>query len=548
MPLRELLIDAWTALDFKRLISQTRFGPSLTPSLIPTWVGKHQRRLQAYALLRAYRENSSRFFLDVSGVTNPDAQDDHREYGDAELLVQQVRAALIGDNFLLTVPGADEVDPASADPAALERQDWLRQWARDQRFGLKLMEVEGDAVGLGDGVYVLGWDAKRARCRLRVFDPGFYFPVLEDDVDDDEYPDKVHLAWELPQDPDDPTTRIIRRITYQLLPVEPYTPSYQDEPTDVECFLTDANYELDAFKDDIEDLSPARARYRVDEEGEIRDRPLGIDFIPVVHVPNTVNLKEHFGRSVLTTVLQIIDDLANADTDLQAASATAGTPVLALQGSSLGTSSKTYGPGTVFETGDGKMSVLDTSNGIAAIVEYIKFLLHRLSVNSRVPESVLGRVDPQRIEAGVILQLTFGPLTTMIEEMRLVRAEKYPLLLKFLQRFYVQDGQLSDVLDADVAFGSYLPTDKAAAVQHASTLFGAQIISLTTAIRMLVEAGFTIDDAATELERIMEVSTQKQEATLALQQQYAPEPAAGPPAQNGGARGKAASDGNGPQR
>ena len=524
--MRELLIDAWTALDFKRLISTSRLGPSVAgPSLIPTWTGRHQRRLQAYAMLRAYRENSSRFFLDTQDETQ---REDHREYGDAELLVQQVRAALLGDQIRITVPGADEINPDAADEAALARQEWLRNWADGQRFNLKIMETEGDAVGLGDGVYVLGWDAKRNRVRMRCFDPGFYFPVLSPDIDDDEYPDRVHLAWELPEEDSPPDRRLIRRITYELMPVAEYTPAYSDRPSDMECFLTDATYEVDAFQSDVEDLTPARARYRSDELGEINQRALGIDFIPVVHVPNTVALKDHFGKSVLTTVLQIVDDLSNADTDLQAASATAGTPALALAGSTLGKEPRTYGPGTVFETGDGRMTVLDTTAGVTAIIDYVKFLLSRLSTNARVPESVLGRVDPAQIEAGVILQLTFGPLTTMIEEMRLVRNEKYPLLLKFLQRFYVQAGELPDVMPANLQFGAYLPHDDARAVQQASTLFGASIISLPTAIRILVEAGMPIDDATTELERIIEMSTRKQEATLALQQRYAPEPTGEP--------------------
>lgn len=525
MSTRELIIDAWTALDFKRLFAKNRIGQSTQgPSLVPNWVGPHHlRRLQAYTLLRAYRENSSRFFLDFDEATaaNANMRDDHREYGDAELLVQQVRAALIGDEFRITLPGANETDPADVDPTALARQDFLRDWADSQRFGLKLLDTELDAVGLGDGVYVMTWNARHRRPRLRTFDPGFYFPVYTDDLDDDEFPDTVHLAWELTPEDSPPGKKIIRRITYRLSPVTPWRPKYagpDDPPALFECLMTDATFEVDAFRADVEDLSIASARYRVTRDitgqtVEVNDLPLGIDFVPVVHVPNTVNLKDHFGKSAITSVLQILDDLSNADTDLQAASSTAGSPVLALQGSSLGNQTKVYGPGTVFETGDGKMSVLDTTNGVAAIIKYVEYLLDRLSTNSRVPASVLGRVDPAKIRAGVILQMTFGPLTTLIEEMRLVRAEKYPLLLKFAQRYFVENGILSDVMDADVTFGSYLPTDKEQAVRNVVALLGAKAISLVTANKMLIEAGIPVADAATELARIVE---EAQQITIAV--------------------------------
>jgi hypothetical protein len=588
MPLRELLIDAWTALDFKRLVGSGRLSATSTPwpSLVPSWVGpRHQRRLQAYALLQAYRENSSRFFLDTQ---NEQQRSDHREYGDAELLVQQVRASLIGDRWSIGVEGADETappapprplpapavlppgapdpspeidpthplaDPEPPDPAtvaALERQDFLRKWGRNERFGMKLLDVEAKAIGLGDGVYLLGWSTKKKRPRLRVFDPGFYFPVLDDDIDDDEYPDTVHLAWEVPpRNPDDThELKLVRRITYQMTPVADWRPKWNDDddpPATMECYLTDAVFELDALKRDVEDLSPARARYRQDELGqEIRDLPLGIDFLPVIHLPNTVNLSEHFGKSVLTTILQIVDDLANADTDLQAASATAGSPPLALAGSSLGSQNKTYGPGTVFETGDGKMSVLDTTAGITAIIQYVEFLLDRLSVNGRVPASVLGRVDPQRIEAGVILQLSFGPLTTLIEEMRLVREEKYGLLFKFVQRFFVQAGELPDVMDAGLEFGSYLPSDKAGAVQHVTALLGAKAISLVTTIKILTEAGFPVEDAATELARIVEEQQKISVATTPpqLQQTIGPDGKPLPPGTPSGGGGPGGQPGN----
>jgi hypothetical protein len=425
--------------------------------------------------------------------------------------------------------------------AAHEMQEWLDQWAKDERLSIKMLEAERNAVGLGDGVYVLGVNRKKKRTRLRVFDPGFYFPVLTDGNEDD-FPERVHIAWEM--ESDRPEVRLIRRMTWELGPIRgveqdgragvlrravqtvfgaEVTPldgdvlgedgtitrelPWNDEPADVTCYYSDGVWEIDTSKTDIDDLTEMNVRWVEDEEGPINARDLQIDFIPVVHLPNTVALANHYGRSTLSTVLQILDDIANADTDLQGASATAGNPVLALQGSSFQKERPTYRPGEILETGDGKMSVLDTSHSLDAILKYVESLLKRLSVNVRVPESVLGRVKASEVPSGVALALSFGPLASMVSEMRLVRDEKYTLLLKMAWRMALA-AQFEDVpaewIDSKLEFGSYLPQDMQSAVEMVTKLLTTQpaSISLETAVLMLQAAGLPIEDAVAEVDRI----------------------------------------------
>jgi hypothetical protein len=342
-------------------------------------------------------------------------------------------------------------------------QEWLRDWAVDERLGLKMVEAERKATGLGDGVYTLGWSTAKGRPRLRVWDPGFYFPVL-DDGNEDDYPERVHIAWEVADaDAENQGIKKVRRITWWMGPIQPagtvlatidkdievlaistlgdvlledgYTVErslpWNEVPVGWTCYMTDATWTLDATRFSINDFKQSEAQYAIDADGPIVARDLGIDFIPVVHVPNTVALLEHFGRSSISTVLQVLDDLASADTDLQAASATAGRPVLALEKATLAGKPLTYAPGMILETGEGKLGVVDTSKALDAIIKYVEFLLKRLSTSSRVPEAILGRVDASSVPSGVALALSFGPLETMVKEMRLVRTEKYPLLLKF---------------------------------------------------------------------------------------------------------------------
>lgn len=544
----ELIFDSWSQIAFKRALG----GRTATASAgmgwqAPTWVGDHARRLMAYTILRAYQDNAAREFMLTKDRTEVD---DRREYGDSYLIVNTVVAALLGESQSVSVEGAEDWDPDQTDQAggdtasgsnadakkAFDLQEWLTTWAQDERLPLKMLETERKAIGLGDGVYSLGWSSEKERPRLRVWDPGFYFPVL-DDGNEDDYPEKVHIAWELPCEDDN--KKLIRRITWELGPIgldgegllvgeldtadgvdaNGFTRTYawSDKPSHTTCYLSDGTWTLDTGKAVVNDLTEASAVWAIDDEGVIKNRDLQIDFIPVVHVPNTVAVIEHYGRAVLSAVLQLLDDLASADTDLQKASATTGSPVIALSRATMGRDEAgaplpvRYRPGQVLEVGEGKMDVLDTSRSLDALIKYIEFLLKRLSVNSRIPEAVLGRVSPSEVPSGIALALSFGPIGQLVNEMRLVRNEKYPLLLRFAQRIAAAGGD-PDVpqhwdLKPGIEFGGFLPQDKAEAVDIVTKLLAAKprpTISLETAIQMLIEAGFPIRDAVLEVEKIQE--------------------------------------------
>lgn len=529
------LFDAWTPLSFKRALgNRDQAGTSYS---LPVWTGDHSRRLMAYQVLQAFIDNSARHFL-----TNPDerVREQHREYGDAALIRDQVLSALLGEEQTIVTDGAEDYNPdenlGDLDPGegteegsdaraaaqrAWEFQEWIRNWATQERFRLKLIETERNAVGLGDGVYSLGYNAEKGRVRLRCWDPGFYFPVL-DDGNEDDFPRKVHIAWEIPPPKTGPLKDKIRvrRITWELVDVEPWQPAYQDEPATVTCMMSDGVFTLDLGSPaGIENLTDARvewAEYRQPDGTvtEWRNIDLKIDFIPVIHNPNTISLLNHFGTSSLARVMQILDDLANADTDLQAASATTGNPVVTIKGASLGNDERgnpkrlTYRPGEVIETGDGTMGVLDTSKSLDALITYTDRLLDRISTNSRLPGSILGRVDQSDISSGIHLQLTFGPLKAMIEEMRTVRAEKYELLFKMvwrISRVAQVEGTPDEYQPTGLVFGSFLPSDETSAVDMVTKLLSTKplpAISIETAVQMLILAGMPIDDAAAEVRRI----------------------------------------------
>ncbi|MGW7237014.1 hypothetical protein [Streptomyces sp. NPDC054804] len=506
---RDLIIDTWGALSFKPAFRDAVEGRGTPwPGLAGAWwvPEAERRRLAAYTVLAAYDTNQAATLLSGDG-------DDRREYGDASLIVDQTLSHLLGETQQIVVEGAED------GIAVREREDLLRNWAQSEHLRMRMQHAERTAVLLGDTVYLLAWSRTKGRPVLRTFDPGFYFPVLPDgELDGDAYPDRVHLAWEVPANPSTGRKGTLRRVTYELGLIEDggrRLYPWSRQPSDTTCFLTDAEWDLDQVDraGDIDALSSARARFRSNADGEVLNQlDLQLDFIPLVHVPNTLNGVEHYGQSSLLSTTQLLDDLAAADTDSQRASATTGSPIIGLSGARLPVDRSTGNPlpvevepGMVWPLGDnGQLSTIDTSAQLAELRAYVGALRDRLSVVTRLPASVLGAVSPSEVPSGYALQLSFGPLDAMVRSMRLAREAKYPLLLKMVQRLYQLGGVLppGDNPRATIAFGAYLPADLSAALDLVVHGVQGGVLSLETGTRLLVEAGFPIEDAALEVERI----------------------------------------------
>lgn len=600
MAVRNILLDAWSSISHKAPLREEALARA--KNWQPRdWVPEaDRRRLNAYMVLAAYKSNISRHFLNPA---DSDAESENREYGDAALVIDQVLAHLLGEDQAIVVPGAENYDPDMEDPRIApepddvepvegedpvepepfepdesevqayldnleagrlaERETFLREWAEKIHLELRVVDSEKNAVQFGDGVYLLGWDDDKGRATAAVMDPGFYFPVLPDSIDQYDYPTRVHFAWELPAEDFDDNVGRVRRITYELkdlreeirvdemtgeVTVEdparatfdasrgregswvrtyPWddTTAEDYKPSTQACYLSDATWKLDSTDDAVgyDDLDLSKAEWRTDDETgyPVRDYDLGIDFLPIIHVPNTPPGGDHFGQSSLAAVLQILDDLQNADTDSQAASSTTGNPIIGISGDLViretGTD-PTANPGRtnvqnrfvvaggqVWPLGkDGKLSVVDTSTQLKAQREYVEHLLDRLSINSRLPAVVLGRMDASQAASGFAMTLSFGPMSAMIRQMRLTRKVKYPLMLKYVQRLYQANDRLpaGPSIAADLRFGNYLPTDADAVLTRVTTGFNAGVLSLETGLKMLMEAGFPIEDAAEEMLRI----------------------------------------------
>lgn len=265
-----LTLDQYSQLGHKQGMDPLDTAGPLDVYKTEGWYGSDAqtiRRLNAYTRLDAYRKNQARHFLRATDATTKLS---HREYGDAELLVERIAAAVLGDDPELRLDGLIESVPTipplpdrpspnptgdpdidsqveqildadwrarvqavleqwqadmAALPALTARQEWLDAWADEEQVWPKLRHNESETVALGDGVIVVGFDysksdpidpAIQGRPTLTVYDADSYHPVLTD-TPGDQYPTVVHFAWKY-ANVDDPDELMVRRITYWLAP------------------------------------------------------------------------------------------------------------------------------------------------------------------------------------------------------------------------------------------------------------------------------------------------------------------------------------------
>lgn len=555
---KAVVIDAWSWLNYKPLYSDQlgmpnrRAFPEAHATRVPA---ADERRLAAYKMLKAYDGNQ---VAELTAFRDGDEARERREFGDPSMFVDTITSHVLGEEQTITVPGAEKAgDGGGPDAETAEKvQTLLREWADEELLPMRLLQVERKAVSLGDGVYLLHWDGDKQRVRLKTFDPGFYFPIIDEDSDGSDFPDRIHFAWELPEDKARRLPARLRRITYHLDWIRPQTANGVDrtsrpvratvmsDPTDDQpaqpilgrgdtldpngsitrlypwseqpsyktCYLTDAIWELGDLKApiDIDSLPMDKAHFATNSQGEILDQlDLYQDFVPVIHVPNTVpEPGEHWGQSSLAKVLQVFDELSGSDTDSSRASATTGSPILAISGKAVnGQTQYTAGPGMVFTLGEGgAITSVETSGNLAELRNHVHDLKDRAATTARLPAVALGTSDPAQFTSGYQLELALGPLDSLISGMRLARDHADRLLPKMVQRLF-QAGQHPDwaglpVLPAKLMRGAYTPTDKAAVLAEVKDAREAGLISLETAIRRLQEIGWPIEDAEEEIKRI----------------------------------------------
>jgi hypothetical protein len=178
--LRELLIDAWSWLNYKQAMADpNRPGHHAFPELNQSWVPTEDlRRLAAYKFLAAYDSNQAGQLAAVTGDEHHGVE--RRELGDPSKLIDTTLGYLLGAEQSIVVPGADHAEqdkPTSEDRAAADLQDKLRAWADKELLALRYpagRAVRGALRGwrLHPGLGAVQGAGAAAHLRPRVLLPG----------------------------------------------------------------------------------------------------------------------------------------------------------------------------------------------------------------------------------------------------------------------------------------------------------------------------------------------------------------------------------------
>ncbi|MGW6393346.1 hypothetical protein ACWFR1_23195 [Streptomyces sp. NPDC055103] len=90
--------------------------------------------------------------------------------------------------------------------------------------------------------------------------------------------------------------------------------------------------------------------------------------------------------------------------------------------------------------------------------------------------------------------------------MRLARNHEHTVLLRMVQRLHqaghAQGWPAGESLPARLMWGPHTPTDRAAVLDEVVKDVGGGVLSVETGVRMLIDAGYPIDDAQEEIGRI----------------------------------------------
>lgn len=428
-------------------------------------------------------------------------------------------------------------------PKLEARQKWLREWGDPSQadFLGRVVEAENEyIVPLGDGVYTLGWNAHSKRVDIDVLEPDVYFPDLAGDDGINDFPSVVHLCWPETRYERNTEGRLaavdyVERITYELIPIDPDDPDHDPSldyshlprypvgergPTHL-CFMSHGVWKAEDFDSVYETPTEPPARWvsipdPTQDFGfvEANRVSIGYDFIPVVHVANTLSRSAHFGRSPLTRVAQLADELAKADTGRALAAAWAADPLTVFKGLQPGqydTDKKLVirPPAGFAAESDGGIETVDMAAQLDGLGRYVDSLIDRFSTNLAVPKGLIGRIEAAEIPSGVALALLFTALDQLVMQSHMAREPKYPLVLKMKQRIALHWGDphmLEDptIYPAFIEWGPYMPTDLTALANVIKMLRDAKAVSASACITALQAAGFITGDHAVELAALME--------------------------------------------
>lgn len=525
------------------------------------WVPEeHENRLRQYAFFRALHENAyGELFKD------PAKRKKLREYGDYSLVVDTSRDAVLGDQVGIDVPGADD----EANAGAVARRLMLQQWAKRERWASRLYMGETDAAAVGDAVYEIRAEGDRITLRAHDPESFFPVWKNSVGDFDEAYLawEERNTGQYLPTQPANLTDlrnrdgedvlyvahyRTVDRATAAALGVR-----FGGDDDRQEVALVSAAW----YRIKKRDGTPARGFAFLEKLADevradgtpVKDSDTGFETPPLWYVPNLEQTGQPWGKPEGASVFQALIDAAQDHTDLKEntfynafpplydenppapqAVRRPGEPATPNQGTTP------YKPGTIYN--GRKLGAVDLSNGNALLLEHERFLIDKVLTNTRTTHIAAGLVKPNEVPSGAALLIGMMPLVSKTMPKRIIREDKLGLMLKHVIRWHRRHGNPADFdfselnaapgatvtledgeqptgesaagwpagiferEDARPLFGNIIPIDRKQVSEMVRDLLGAGAISDVTAVAMLMAAGFPIDDATEEVERLKEAA------------------------------------------
>lgn len=514
-------------LNFKKEVAEPE-RPAISFNWIPF---EHQRRVAAYEILTALYLNYSRDYRFAPETGDESLNDEIFESGDPAWICDRIKAKLLGDTVTPVMPGPKSIKTlqalekaAATDPALTQRvtelqaikarisarESFIQDWFDDNNVLIEIDENETVASYCGDCVYLIEWLAEEARPNIKTYDPGFYFPTFNTpsiQPGNTEIVDRVIIAWQeyVDVDPENNRSNDLVKVWRDVYELRKTADGYT-------CWRQYGFFEFGSgMGADLEDFDESD----MVEGSSAGWENVGIDFIPIVHIPNVKLQGYDFGMSNMHLLIDTFDSIINAVTDIKTNSEYLGGATVIASGKDVSLKKDaTTGapipisimPRTLYAMGEGgSATLLDTSQMQKALLDTLQMLDGRIIRNSQITDVGAGKVDPSQVPSGFALSIMLQPLLDKIGPMRLIRKRHYSTLFFYIQRLWQIFGSpeekalfAGDLYDCYLNFGRIIPVDESAELDKYAKLLG--ILDEQTVLEMMKEDGWSFD-IQTVLER-----------------------------------------------
>jgi hypothetical protein len=464
----------------------------------PGWLPETEKlRVQAYQKYEEIYWSSEEGYLEVMRGDN----DNPIFMPTARTLINTVDRYTAPDfSWTITAPGAEASDTAASGPVQIAQLAFDTLFTREQ-FLSKFASNKLKGLYRGDWLWhIIADDTKPIGRRIKIMavDPGAYFPVTEAMVKeggDDEKIVKVHLAEPITLNKQE----YVSRMTYERI--------FDDAGNQTAIIRSHAIYKPDEWS--------GTAAGPVSVILSPEPLPAEIPAIPVYHLKN-IDPTAPFGSSELRGLESALLGINQTISDEDLTLALEGIGVYATDSGAPRDSQGNevdwiMGPGRVLVNA-GNMKRVSGATNLNAYGEHYMRLVDAVRSALGASDAAVGKVDSATAESGIALALQLAPMIahTKPKDQHIIDVhaqmfhdlcfwltvyEELPLLMSG------EAGTLTPAVTVQPTIGNKIPINRKQTLDEIITMRMATpaLISMQTAIRLLREAGFQLEENELEL-------------------------------------------------